>query len=101
MLERDAMVSAPHSEPKPGRRHQQAEPFRAAVQDRVREDRHEHRIRHARKADEADEQQQIADGRRAPDEAESFDRIGERRRRGASPGRAGSFISSRPVITAM
>jgi hypothetical protein len=78
MLERDAMVSAPATG-RVGRRHQTEAPG-AAAQNRIREISIR-TMRHACKADEADEQQQIADRRGTPDEAEALDGVGERRGR--------------------
>ena len=61
-----------------GRAHQEAQPARAAVQNCVGEDRHQHRVGHAREADEPDQQEERADRRRARRRSGSRQRVAER-----------------------
>ena len=85
-----------------GRSHQNAQSPGPAVQDLVREDRHQHGIGHAHQTHQSQQQQDGAHRPGIAHESKSLEDVLQRRPLGSPDWQDGSMrISSRPTMTAM
>ena len=98
---RAARLAAPSRRAHAGGAHQNAQPSRAAMQDLVREDRHQHRVWHADETDQAEQQQDRADRTGVPAKAKPSMMFSSGEPWVASFAGRSMRISSNPTMTAM